>query len=144
MGSDRPLALDAEHVVAALAAPGLAEELRSIGVTDRLDVAADYLLGDAEVRRLVEGAEPVTDDHPVVEYRPTGRSDENWRVLETMRALRPSAAEIARRFGLGEDREPALQARIRRRINERFRVRVAPGGAPRAEVRGATRGAGFE
>jgi hypothetical protein len=68
LASDAPLAVDLASVDAMTNTPAVARDLASIGVRDSADLLATLIQGDAELRRVIADAEPVSDDLPSIEY----------------------------------------------------------------------------
>lgn len=122
VGSDRPLHLDLGRVRALLRDPNVGPTLREIGIEDEHDLVSYYLLGEAELAAWLEGAVPVTDDLPLIEYVGAGTHDENWRVLEEMIRRRPEPAALAARFTLPPSDTPRLVERLERRLRERVKT----------------------
>ena len=122
IGSDRPLVLRVDRVREALSNPQVGADLRSIGIQDPYDVLADFLFDQHAMWDLVSSQPPVTDDHPLVEYRSAGVIQENWKMVQRLLQYREQPDQIARRFGLAEGDAAILTARMRAQRDERFVV----------------------
>jgi hypothetical protein len=120
IGSERPLVLNVDRVRAALASAKVGDDLRAIGIHDTYDVLADFLFDEAALWSLVASQPPITDDQPLVEYRPAGTLDQNWKVINLLLQHREQPQHVASRFGLSESEALLLAARMRERIHERF------------------------
>jgi spermidine synthase len=68
VGSREPLAIDASEALRRLAAPQTAEDLRQSGISGVADIYGSVLQDDRELRRLVRGSSPVSDDRPSIQY----------------------------------------------------------------------------
>jgi spermidine synthase len=68
LASDRPLRIDLPRWRQRWAAPEVRESLREVGYDMPEDLAGAFFMGNAAVRRYVEGVAPVTDDRPAIEY----------------------------------------------------------------------------
>lgn len=67
-GSARPLSVDPARWAALVAQPGLAEELRRLGVYGAGDLLATFLGSDHALRQATTFVRPVTDDYPSLQY----------------------------------------------------------------------------
>jgi predicted membrane-bound spermidine synthase len=136
IGSGQPMELDAARVSDRFDRPEVAAALREVGVASPAALLATWITDRAGLERYVEGAPPVTDDRPRIEYAPWVRPGEITRVLPRLLALgsdpplrgadpafRATVAEERERLwrfyraGLhAYNREPAASARALRRV----------------------------
>lgn len=125
---------------AAMRAPGVREELASLGISGPADVVACYLAGPPELDRFLAGVPAHVDDLPTVEYE-SGTlfvRDRTWlATFSALLALRPATPPPALLDGLDDNerrRAEALWAqrgerllRHRAEIVRRLGARAQPG-----------------
>jgi spermidine synthase len=68
IGSRDPLAADVTLVERRATDPEVRRDLRAAGIGDAVDLLGSVLQTDAELRRLVRGVEPLSDDRPSIQY----------------------------------------------------------------------------
>ena len=68
VGTKQPLRIDAGDFTVKLAAPGLADALRSIGLNRYEDLVELFRAGPDELRRWLGEGPILTDDRPILEY----------------------------------------------------------------------------
>jgi predicted membrane-bound spermidine synthase len=109
IGSGQPMELDAARVSDRFDRPEVAAALREVGVASPAALLATWITDRAGLERYVEGAPPVTDDRPRIEYAPWVRPGEITRVLPRLLALGSDPplreADPAFRATVAEERE---------------------------------------
>ncbi len=88
IGSFAPIELDAPRIAARFDQPEVAAALREVGIASPAALLATWVMDRASLERYVEGAPPVTDDQPRIEYATWVRQKELGRVLPRLLALR--------------------------------------------------------
>lgn len=88
VGSLQPLELDAARIQARYAQPDTAAALTAVGVLSAGALLATWVTDREGLARFVDGAQPVTDDRPAIEYASWVRPKEVVRVLPRLLALR--------------------------------------------------------
>ena len=68
VGSDSPLVVQPSLWRARAAMPGVQRDLAAIAVQGAHELAASFMLGDADLRALSEAQAPLTDDLPIIQY----------------------------------------------------------------------------
>ncbi len=91
VGSREPIALDARRVAARFAQPTVAAALREVGIASPAALLGTWVTDRAGLERYVDGAPPVTDDRPRIEYAGWARPDEITRVLPKLHDLGTAA-----------------------------------------------------
>jgi hypothetical protein len=81
IGSMAPFELDAEQIRRRFERGDVAEALGEVGIDSPAALLATYVTGRAGLERYVDGALPVTDDRPRLEYGDWVRPGEIERVL---------------------------------------------------------------
>lgn len=104
VGSLQPLELDAPRIAARFAQPGVSAALSEVGIASPAALLATWITGREGLERYADGALPVTDNRPRIEYAAWTRRGEFARVLPRVLALRTEPPLI------GGD--PSLQAAI--------------------------------
>lgn len=111
IGSQQPLALDAERIKARFEQPSVANALREIGIASPAALLATWITGRTGLEQYAADAAPVTDDRPRIEYARWLRRGEFARVLPPLLALRstpPLLASAAFRAEVDAERERLL------------------------------------
>ena len=72
LGSDRPLRIDLDLWQQRLGHSEIMADLESIGVQGLPDLLASFMQDDTGLRLMSESAEPVTDNHPSIQYSRRG------------------------------------------------------------------------
>lgn len=96
IGSDAPLEIRPEELVARSRSPRVVEQLETLGLREPLSFLAELQLSDPQIRRYVEGAVINTDDNLYLEFASPlaiGREGLGWEVIEEL-------------HGYGADRAP--------------------------------------
>jgi spermidine synthase len=88
IGSFEPIALDVPRIVARFEQPEVSVALREVGIASPAALLATWVTDRSGLERYVDGAPPVTDDRPCVEYATWVRPKEFGRVLPRLLALR--------------------------------------------------------
>ena len=107
VGSREPIELDVARVTARFARPGVTTALGEVGVASPAALLATWMTDRAGLQRYVDGAPPVTDDRPRIEYATWVRPAEVVRVLPRLLALGttvplPGASEMLQADVAGE------------------------------------------
>ena len=107
VGSREPIELDVARVTARFARPGVTAALGEVGVASPAALLATWVTDRAGLQRYVDGAPPVTDDRPRIEYATWVRPAEVVRVLPRLLALGttvplPGASEMLQADVAGE------------------------------------------
>ncbi len=87
VGSREPLVIDAPTLAARFAQPEVRRVLGEVGIADPAALLATYVTDRAGLEAFVDGAPPVTDDRPRLEYAGLVRAGEFNRVLAQILAL---------------------------------------------------------
>jgi len=88
VGSREPITLDVPRASMRFETPGVAAALRAVGIASPAALLATWVTDRSGLERYVDGAPPVTDDRPRIEYAGWARPDEITRVLPKLRELR--------------------------------------------------------
>lgn len=91
IGSFEPMHLDVPRITARFAQPEVAAALREVGIMSAAALLATWVTDRAGLERYANGAPPVTDDKPRIEYATWVRQKEVARVLPRLLALRTDA-----------------------------------------------------
>ena len=70
VGAQQPLRIDVQALRAKLRRPGVQEQLALVGGMEPLDVLAEFVMGEDDLRQYTAGARLNTDDHPYLEFTP--------------------------------------------------------------------------
>jgi len=106
LGGADPLAFDLAQVEARLAAPATASALAEVGIASPAALLGTYVTGRPGLEAYAQGAAPVTDDDPRIEYSPWVRPGELTRVLPQLLELASEPPIVDR------ERSPAALAGI--------------------------------
>ncbi len=87
IGSLEPMDLDVRRIAARFAQPDVTAALREVGIASPAALLAMWITDRAGLERYADGALPVTDDHPRIEYAGWVRQKEIARVLPRLLAL---------------------------------------------------------
>ena len=87
VGSVEPLQLDVSVIQSRFETPGVARALTEVGVPSPAALLGTYVTGRAGLLSYANGAPPVTDDQPGIEYAAWVRPGELGRVLPRVLAL---------------------------------------------------------
>lgn len=69
LGSDKPIELDIKRMKAQIeSAPQLRAALDEVGLSDPYSIIGTFVMADDKLRRYVGNAQPITDDHPYMEF----------------------------------------------------------------------------
>jgi predicted membrane-bound spermidine synthase len=113
IGSFEPIELDAPHIAARFDQPEVAAALREVGIASPAALLATWVTDRAGLERYVDGAPPVTDDQPRIEYATWVRQKELARVLPRLLALRTMpplrGADAAFLAALADERDRLLR-----------------------------------
>jgi spermidine synthase len=108
VGSPEPLELDVARIVARYYQPAVSTALGEVGIASPAALLATWIAGREGLERYVNGAPPVTDDRPRIEYATWLRRGEFARVLPRVLALRTDpplrGADEAFRAAVAEER----------------------------------------
>ena len=91
IGGNEPLSLKYARVAERLSEPAAKADLAAVGFDDPVRALATFIAGGEELRKLVKDVEPVTDEHPVLEFHPIPPKvllKHIWENLQIMRDLR--------------------------------------------------------
>ena len=88
IGSFAPIELHAPRISARFEQPGVAAALREVGIASPAALLATWITDRAGLEHYADGAPPVTDDRPRLEYVTWVRPKEFGRVLPQLLALR--------------------------------------------------------
>jgi spermidine synthase len=88
VGSMQPLDLDVPRIAARFNQPGVFAALREVGISSPAALLATWVTGRKGLELYANGAPPVTDDRPRIEYATWVRRGEFVRVLPQVLALR--------------------------------------------------------
>ena len=92
LGSMQPLELDAARIQTRYAQPDTAAALKAVGIPSAGALLATWVTDREGLARFVDGAQPVTDDRPAIEYAGWVRPRELVRVLPRLLSLRSEPA----------------------------------------------------
>jgi tetratricopeptide (TPR) repeat protein len=70
IGGNEPFAIPYARVAERLSDPGARADLAAVGFDDPVRAIATFVAGGETLRKFVEGAAPVTDERPVLEFHP--------------------------------------------------------------------------
>ena len=87
VGSAEPMELNASRIEERFKQPQVAASLAEVGVASPAALMATWVTDRDGLERYADGARPVTDDWPSIEYATWVRRDEFVRVLPTVLAL---------------------------------------------------------
>jgi predicted membrane-bound spermidine synthase len=88
IGSFQPIELDVPRIVARFEQAEVAAALREVGIASPAALLATWVMDRAGLERYVDGAPPVTDDQPRIDYATWVRQKEFGRVFPRLLALR--------------------------------------------------------
>ncbi|MGA3248406.1 MAG: fused MFS/spermidine synthase [Paraburkholderia sp.] len=88
VGSMQPIELDVPRIRARFEQPGVAKALREVGIASPAALLATWVTDRAGLEYYAADAQPVTDDHPRIEYANWVRDNEFPGVLSRLLALR--------------------------------------------------------
>ncbi|MGH8699989.1 MAG: spermidine synthase, partial [Burkholderiales bacterium] len=88
VGSFEPIDLDVPRISARFNQPDVAAALREVGIDSPAALLATWVTDRAGLERYADGARPVTDDRPRIEYASWVRPKEITRVLPRLLGLR--------------------------------------------------------
>ena len=88
IGSLQPLALNAEQIANRFYQSGVSIALRAVGISSPAALMATWITGKDGLERYAGKANPVTDNHPRIEYASWVRPKEIVHVLPQLLALR--------------------------------------------------------
>jgi len=88
IGSLAPIELNAYRISQRADQPAVAAALKDVGVASPAALLATWVMGTEALERYADGALPVTDDHPRIEYSGWVRPNEIIRVLPELLTLR--------------------------------------------------------
>ena len=91
VGSQAPIALDAERIGGRFEQPSVRSALAEVGIDSAATLLATWVTDRQGLERFAADALPVTDDQPRIEYAPWVRSKEITRVLPALLDLRVPA-----------------------------------------------------
>lgn len=91
VGSQAPIALDAERIGRRFEQPSVRSALAEVGIDSAATLLATWVTDRQGLERFAADALPVTDDQPRIEYAPWVRSKEITRVLPALLDLRMPA-----------------------------------------------------
>jgi len=121
VGAQRPLQIDVEALRRKLQRPGVREQLARVGGMELLDVLAEFVMGEDDLRRYTAGGRLNTDDHPYLEFTPAwsyfvalGYALDN---LENFRIERKSVLPLLVNLGDTPERAAALADSVARRYD---------------------------
>jgi predicted membrane-bound spermidine synthase len=112
IGSLQPLVLDGDRIAARFAQPQVTAALSEIGITSPAALLATWVTGRSGLEQYASDAEPVTDNHPRIEYAGWLRPGEFARVLPQLLALHsrpPLRASAELRAQIDDERERLLR-----------------------------------
>ena len=87
IGSMQPMEMDAEQINTRFALPGVKEALAEVGISNPAELLATYVMGREGLENFTGTAEPVTDNHPRIEYAPWVRPHEISSILPRLLEL---------------------------------------------------------
>jgi tetratricopeptide (TPR) repeat protein len=124
LGSDRPLTLPLVRLRERLKQPGIRQALGRVAMDDECEFLAGFLLDDAALRRLAEGAELHTDDRMQLEF---GAPKALYRRTETMYGALLSAEpeRVLDLTGLAPGERADFLERLDRAVSAREHTRCA-------------------
>lgn len=112
VGSLDPIELDVARIRARFDQPAVAAALREVGVSSAAALLATWVADRPALERYVDGAPPVTDDRPRIEYAAWVRPRELERVLPHLLALHTApplrGIDAAFAVALADERERLL------------------------------------
>ncbi|MBS0344614.1 MAG: spermidine synthase, partial [Proteobacteria bacterium] len=88
VGSMQPMVLDASRIAERMKQPEVAKALGEVGVDSPAALLATWVGDRAMLQRYAGNAQPVTDDHPRIEYASWVRREEFPQVLGTLLEMR--------------------------------------------------------
>jgi spermidine synthase len=87
IGSLAPIELDANRISQRFGQPSVSAALKQVGVASPAALLATWVMGTEELKQYADGAPPVTDNRPLIEYSGWVRPLEIVRVLPELLAL---------------------------------------------------------
>lgn len=112
VGSPQPIRIDVHTLQERFAPESVVASMKGVGIDSPAAVLATWVTDRSGLERFAGDANPVTDDHPRIEYGPWVRQDEITRVLPELLDLRTEVPAI------GLDSE--LTAEIKQRRSALF------------------------
>ena len=104
--------------------PRIEKSLAQIDVYDELDLAANFLLDEQGLKKYVQQAAIMTDDNPIIEYRPPGINAAYKDTLWEMLKYRLPVSRIAELLGIDEGDVQRLGQRMRKLESVRMSARL--------------------
>jgi spermidine synthase len=112
VGSQQPIRIDVHTLQERFAPESVVASMKGVGIDSPAAVLATWVTDRSGLERFAGNANPVTDDHPRIEYGPWVRQDEITRVLPELLDLRTEVPAF------GSDSE--LTAEIKQRRSALF------------------------
>ncbi|WP_232296173.1 fused MFS/spermidine synthase [Terriglobus sp. TAA 43] len=94
VGSPQPIRIDIHALQERFAPESVAASMKGVGIDSPAAVLATWVTGRSGLERFAGEANPVTDDHPRIEYGPWVRQDEITHVLPKLLDLRTEVPVI--------------------------------------------------
>lgn len=114
IGTEEPLGVDYDLLRSRIQQPGIAQDLREIGIDNEFDFLANYLFDQSRIPQIGEGLPLNTDDYPIIEFlapRSLSRRTE-MENLEFYLDLRdPQAPDLIDTSNLPAERALAITSR---------------------------------